>query len=235
VLQTQNEAALVARRPAQYGREVALRIAYRFLFALVVLGVLPAFLLFVVGAPGYLVAPLGVATITTTLVMNRRVERVLDRHAQGIDGEERVGAVLENLRADGWSAVHDVATGRGNVDHIVVGPGGLFTVETKSRKGRVDVERIDVRWLKQAYAQRKHVERATGRHAECLLVFSNAYLSVPISKQRGVVVLPARLLASYLKRQRAVYDPAEIAAASEDLGVALAVRSPRPTWAAAAQ
>jgi hypothetical protein len=57
-----------------------------------------------------------------------------------------------------------------------------------------------------------------------LLVFSDAYLSVPISRQRGVVVLPARLLASYLKRQRPVYAPAEIVAVSEDLGAALAGR-----------
>jgi Nuclease-related domain len=224
VLQTRNEAALAQRRPAQYGREVVRRILVRFFFAVVVLGGLPAFLLFVVGAPGYVVAPLALAAIATMLWADPRVERALTWRVQGAVGEERVGAILEDLRAEGWCAVHDVATGRGNVDHIVVGPGGLFTVETKSRRGRVDVGRIDERWLKQAYAQRKHLERATGRHAECLLVFSNAYLSVPISRERGVVVLPARLLASYLKRQRPVYTPAEIASVSEDLDVALAGR-----------
>lgn len=221
MLQTRNEAALAHRRPAQYGREVVRRILFRFLFALAVLGGLPAFLLVVVGAPGYVVAPLALAAIATMLWADPRVERALTWRVQGAVGEERVGAILEDLRAEGWSAVHDVATGRGNVDHIVVGPGGLFTIETKSRRGWADVDRIEERWLKQAYAQRKHVERATGRHTECLLVFSDAYLSVPISRQRGVVVLSARLLTSYLKRQRPVYAPAEVAAASEELGAAV--------------
>jgi hypothetical protein len=209
------------RKPGQYGREVGLRIAIRFVVAIVVLGVLPLFLWLVVGLPAYVATFVSLVTIPTMLITDRRVERNLDRRLQGVTGEEQVGAILEDLRVEGWSAIHDVATGRGNVDHIVVGPGGLFTVETKSRRGRVDVGRIDERWLKQAYAQRKHLERATGRRAECLLVFSDAYLSVPISRQRGVVVLPSRLLASYLKRQRRVYALAEIAALSEDLDVAL--------------
>jgi len=217
VLQTRNEGVLARRKPAQYGREVIRRILFRFVFVVAVLGGLPAFLVLVVGAPSYVLVPLAVVAIATILGADRRVDRVLRRRVQGAVGEEQVGAILEDLRAEGWSAVHDVATGRGNVDHIVVGPGGLFTVETKSRRGRVDVGRIEERWLKQAYAQRKHVERALGRHAECLLVFSDAYLSVPVSTQRGVVVLPARLLASYLKRQRPLYAPAEIAAVSEAL------------------
>ncbi len=188
------------------------------------LGGLPAFLLFVVGAPGYVVTPLALATIATSLVADRHVDRVLTWRVQGAVGEERVGAILEELRVEGWSAVHDVVTGRGNVDHIVVGPGGLFTVETKSRRGRVNVDGIEERWLKQAYAQRKHLERATGRHADCLLVFSDAYLSVPISRKRGVVVLPARLLANYLRHQRPVFASAEVAAVYESLGAALAGR-----------
>jgi hypothetical protein len=221
VLKTQNQAALTHRRPAQYGREVVRRILFRGLVAVTVVGVLPAFLLVVVAAPGYVVAPLALATIATSLGADRHLDRVLTGRMQGVVGEERVGGILEDLRAEGWLAVHDVATGRGNVDHVVVGPGGLFTVETKSRRGRVNVGQIDERWLKQAYAQRKHVERATGRHAECLLVFSDAYLSVPISTQRGVVVLPARLLASYLERRSRVYEPAEVVAVSENLGATL--------------
>ncbi len=34
------------------------------------------------------------------------------------------GAILEELSSQGWNAIHDVSLGRGNVDHIVVGPGG---------------------------------------------------------------------------------------------------------------
>jgi hypothetical protein len=63
--------------------------------------------------------------------------------AQGAEGEEVVGEILEGLEADGWQVIHDVSFGRGNIDHIVVGPGGLFTVETKSRRGRVLIDNLE--------------------------------------------------------------------------------------------
>jgi len=62
--------------------------------------------------------------------------------AQGAEGEEVVGQILESLVADGWQVIHDVSFGRGNIDHIVVGPGGLYTVETKSRRGRILIDKV---------------------------------------------------------------------------------------------
>jgi len=97
VLQTRNEATLAHRRPAQYGWEVVRRILVRFVFALVVLGGLPLFLLFVVGAPGYVVAPLALAAIATILWADPRVEHDLTWRVQGAVAEERVGAILEDL------------------------------------------------------------------------------------------------------------------------------------------
>jgi hypothetical protein len=82
------------------------------------------------------------------------------------------GAQARALRA----AIHDVSPGRGNVDHVVVGPGGVFTIETKSHRGRIRVDRIDGAMLKQAYAQKKLLERVTGLEVEPLLVFTQAWL-----------------------------------------------------------
>ena len=110
----------------------------------------------------------------------------------------------------GWRAIHDVDTGRGNIDHVLVGPGGILTVETKSHRGRVAVEHLDERMFKQAYAQAKHLERITGQRVAPLLVFSDAYLDRPLSRRRGVAVLPARMLAGYLDRRRARLSPAQI-------------------------
>ncbi|HMF87859.1 MAG TPA: nuclease-related domain-containing protein, partial [Gemmatimonadaceae bacterium] len=47
----------------------------------------------------------------------------------------------------------------GNLDHILVGPGGLFTIETKSHRGRFSIDHIDPAMLRQAYAQKKLLER----------------------------------------------------------------------------
>lgn len=59
----------------------------------------------------------------------------------GFFGERYVAEWLEPLKADGWFIFHDVpclgATGKFNLDHVAVGPGGIWVVETKTRrKGR---------------------------------------------------------------------------------------------------
>jgi hypothetical protein len=68
-----------------------------------------------------------------------------------------------------------------NPDHIVVGPRGIFTIKTKSHGGRLTVSILSTLWLKQAYAQRKVIEEITGEQVDCLLVFSRAWLSTPVS------------------------------------------------------
>jgi Nuclease-related domain len=126
----------------------------------------------------------------------------IDRFDRGARGEEDVGAILEGLVERGWLPIHDVFIDRGNVDHIVVGPAGIFTIETKSHGGRMRVDEIDPRYLKQAYAEAKLIETVSGLKVEPLLVFSRAYLigRVPCRRQ-GVEILPARMLAGYLERR----------------------------------
>jgi len=51
---------------------------------------------------------------------------------QGRDGERWVGQQLETLHAQGFKVLHDIPSGRGNVDHILIGPKGIFTIETKT-------------------------------------------------------------------------------------------------------
>jgi Nuclease-related domain len=47
-------------------------------------------------------------------------------------GERRVSELLRPLRAKDYIVFDDVITERGNIDHIVVGPGGVFALETKT-------------------------------------------------------------------------------------------------------
>src|SRR5437870_2721655 len=46
----------------------------------------------------------------------------------GRDGERVVGQFLEELRERGCRVFHDVTSERGNLDHVVIGPRGVFTV-----------------------------------------------------------------------------------------------------------
>ena len=49
----------------------------------------------------------------------------------GAEGERRTGALLEKLGAE-WRVEHDIEHDRGNWDHVVVGPGGVFVIDSKT-------------------------------------------------------------------------------------------------------
>lgn len=148
--------------------------------------------------------------------LTKFVEPGMNRWDRGATGEELVGKILAGKEAEGWRAIHDVSFGRGNVDHIVIGPGGLFTIETKSHAGRIAVDRVEPAMLKQAYAEAKALERVAGQPVVPLLVFSRAYVDRP-RKRRGVVVLPARMLSGHLDRRPATLSIAEVDALYERL------------------
>jgi hypothetical protein len=47
-----------------------------------------------------------------------------------------VAELLAGLEPDGYIAIHELDIGRGDADHVVVGPTGVFVVETKEWNGR---------------------------------------------------------------------------------------------------
>jgi hypothetical protein len=52
----------------------------------------------------------------------------------GYEGELAVGQELIQLMRDGYFVFHDFPTDKFNIDHIIVGPAGVFAVETKARQ-----------------------------------------------------------------------------------------------------
>lgn len=188
--------------PGQHARATVLRMRMRTLVTLGVLAIVTGLL----GRAFGLSSPLFVGSELTLLVamflISRYVLPVVERHDRGATGEEQVGALLDELTKDGWRIVHDVSIGHGNVDHIAVGPAGLFTVETKSHPGPVRVAQIHGATFRQAHSQRETLERITGEHVEPLVVYSRAWVDKPLVRRRGVRVLPARMLVGYLTRRR---------------------------------
>jgi hypothetical protein len=168
---------------------------------LLVLGALAALLAAgpVFGLRGYPLVLFELTAIGAIFAANRWYRPQIDRWLRGARD------ALAELTAGGWMALHGVSLGRGDVDHILIGPGGIFTIETKSHGGRIPVDRIEPRMLSQAYAEKKLIERITGMEVQPLLVFSRAWLvgSVP-AQQKGVTILPARMLAHYFSRRRPV-------------------------------
>ena len=80
-----------------------------------------------------------VASVVWILWSLMRGLRHVERFFKGARGEEKVAAVLRSL-PDAYHVFNDFAAGRAHVDHVVVGPGGVFSVETKSWRGVVTVE-----------------------------------------------------------------------------------------------
>jgi hypothetical protein len=88
----------------------------------------------------FLSGALGIFLLWLAYDANRRVDKhETDRMSwrKGAVGEYEVGAELERL-SDDYSVFNNVNTSTfGNFDHIVVGPTGLFAIETKNWKGSI--------------------------------------------------------------------------------------------------
>ena len=59
----------------------------------------------------------------------------IERITHGERGEKLVGAALNELREQGYCAIHAISSRRGDIDHVLVGPGGVFVIETKHPRG----------------------------------------------------------------------------------------------------
>jgi hypothetical protein len=53
-------------------------------------------------------------------------------YRQGMRGERAVGQLLEQTRSAGYRVYHDIEADGFNIDHVLIGPGGVFVVETKA-------------------------------------------------------------------------------------------------------
>ncbi|HEX8002916.1 MAG TPA: nuclease-related domain-containing protein [Mycobacteriales bacterium] len=171
------------------------------------------------------------------------VARLLNLHTderawrRGADGEEMVGRRLERLDPTVWTALHDLPVGdRGaNVDHLVIGPPGVFSMNTKNLTGTVWVahdvffsNRGRTDFVPKARYEARRVarvlSRATGtpvRVHGVLVVFADR---VTVKEQpRDVTVVLPTALTRWLEWQRPCLTPEQVRS------IARAARNPR-TW-----
>jgi hypothetical protein len=84
---------------------------------------------------------LSMAIIATGVcaIIFRRLFRRFRNLNRGELGELRVAEALEELRPAGYRVFHDLRRDGFNIDHVVVGPAGVFAIETKFRSGRGEI------------------------------------------------------------------------------------------------
>ena len=71
-----------------------------------------------------------------------RLARRAEMFERGAEGESATAGVLSMLPAD-WTVIHDVrwpSRRLANIDHVVVGPGGIFVIDSKNWSGEVTVK-----------------------------------------------------------------------------------------------
>lgn len=115
---------------------------------------------------------------------------------QGAAGEERVAQRLAKLPQPPWTVLHDLPIGTkgANIDHLVVGPAGVFTLNTKNLTGRIWVAGGTFKQNGQNRPYIPAASREAKRAARCLLNATG--IEVPVF---GIVVVMADELT--VKRQ----------------------------------
>ena len=145
--------------------------------------------------PGiYVWAMVGATSIIILSYMVNRVYRLFRRiqsQRLGLDGEMATGEELNQLMRRGYHVFHDIPGTHYNIDHAVVGPNGVFAVETKTHAKPANGHQASFDGQVISYPDRKDftaVEQAQ-RNARSLGEYLSKAAGRPIQVQ-PIVVLP---------------------------------------------
>lgn len=152
-------------------------------------------------------AALGASLVASWMV---RPDRDPERWLRGAAGEEATAALLAELPGRRWIVFHDRAVpgSAANLDHVVVGPTGVWVIDTKSyraplragwRSVRVGDHRIDTAtaaWEASVVADRLGVD------VRAVLAVHGVGLPPRGRRVGGVPILPASALLRRLRRRR---------------------------------
>lgn len=145
------------------------------------------------GLPVVVVVVFSIKTIVEHLEREgNRLKKRAKQAQKGAAAEERVSDRLSGLPEE-YRYFNAVDFDGFDIDHVVLGPGGIFLVETKSHGGRISANGDELllngvkphkNFLAQAWRQTKELEgflwRLTSREwkVEPILCFTNAYVEV---------------------------------------------------------
>ena len=210
--------AVEGRRPGQYCREYLRPRAWLAITVIVLLGVGTPGLGFPLGWHNHVFLVAEVAEILSLVATYRFTCARLDPWVRGKAGEDFVGAVLEGLSHVGWRALHGLQTGRTDIDHIAIGPGGILTIETKSRQGLVPAGAMR-RMIRQASSHRRRLLELvpTLGEADALLVIRSPHAGGSISRKRGVIVVYADGLARHLRMRPTIMSDEQVQLAYDEI------------------
>ena len=152
---------------------------------------------------------------------------------RGAAGERRTARLLGPLERQGWAVLHDLVVpgSAANVDHLVIGPGGVFVIDSKQYRGRLQFDAYGKLWhgcyplapavraVSWEADQTARVLPDPGVAVVPILAVHGA--QVPWGKvvMEGVAVVPARRLPSMLHQLPAVLGPERVAVLADQARV----------------
>jgi Nuclease-related domain len=167
----------------------------------------------------------GLAAIVATWVLWFRPSPDAVAWRRGAVGERRTARLLEPLERHGWAVLHDLAIpgSRANLDHLVIGPGGVFVIDSKQYRGRLQLDPSGRLWHGR-YPLAPTLQAVSFEADQAAVVLPDPGMAVvpivavhgaqvPWGKviSGGVPVVPARRLPSMLRQLPAVLGPQRVA------------------------
>jgi hypothetical protein len=143
---------------------------------------------------------------------------------RGAAGERRTARLLSPLERQGWAVLHDLAIpgGRANIDHVVIGPGGVFVIDSKQYRGRLQHDSSGRLWHGR-YPLAPALQAVEFEADQAAQILTDPDVVVPIVAVHGaqvpwgkvvvdgIPVVPARRLPSMLRGLPAVLGPERVA------------------------
>jgi Nuclease-related domain len=90
----------------------------------------------------------GLAAMATAWGLRFRSSPDVVAWRRGVAGERRAARLLAPLERQGWVVLHDLAVpgSAANIDHLVIGPGGVFVIDSKQYRGRLQLDAVGKLW-----------------------------------------------------------------------------------------
>jgi hypothetical protein len=152
---------------------------------------------------------------------------------RGAAGERRTARLLGQLERHGWEVLHDLAVpgSRANLDHLAIGPGGVFVIDSKQYRGRLQLDPTGRLWHGR-YPLAPTLRAVSFEADQAAQVLPDPGVAVvPIVAVHGaqvpwgklvvagVTVVPARRLPSILRQLPTVLSPERVAGLADQARV----------------
>jgi hypothetical protein len=167
----------------------------------------------------------GLATVAAAWALRFRPSPEARAWRRGAGGERRTARLLSPLERHGWAILHDLALpgSRANIDHLMIGPGGVFVIDSKQYRGRLQLDASGRLWHGR-YPLAPALRAASWEADQAAQVLADPdVVVVPIVAVHGaqvpwdkvvvdgVPVVSARRLPSMLRQLPAVLGPERVA------------------------